>query len=384
MFRRDPTRADKERVLAPRRLPPWTWILPALGWAALALWAGGAAPHPLLAALRGVLLIGCVLAAVHHAEAVAARVGEPLGTLLLALAVTAMEVALIVALSLGGATTLARDTVFATIMIILNGMVGLCLLLGAFRHREQHFSLYGVNATLAALAAIAVVTLVLPNVTTTAPGPYYTPGQLAFVGIVSLILYGVFVLVQTIRHPDYFLTETTPDEATIPDKATMPHEATPPSDARATNPVAAAAILLVAALGAVILLAKSLGAALERSVAALGAPEALVGVVVAAIVLLPESLAAIQAARADRLQTSLNLALGSAMASIGLTIPAVAAVSIATHWPLALGLDARDMVLLALSLFTAALSLGTGRTTVLQGAVHLVIFGVYLFTTIIP
>ncbi len=359
-------------MAAPARIPLWTWIVPLLGWVLLGAWGGGVL-HTLLASARAILLIGCVLAAVHHAEVVAERVGEPFGTLLLALAVTAMEVALIVSLSLKGQSTLARDTVFATIMIILNGMVGLCLLLGASRHREQYFSLYGVNATLAALGVISVVTLVLPNTTTTTPGPYYSTAQLAFVGLVSLILYSVFVLVQTIRHRDYFLTQSGSTTA-----------ATDAPHAPGARHVTISAVLALVALAAVILLAKSLGPALERGVAAIGAPEALVGVIVAAIVLLPEGLAAVHAARADRLQTSLNLALGSAMASIGLTIPAVAAVAIATHWPLALGLDARDSVLLALSLLTAALSLGTGRTTVLQGAVHLVIFGVYLFTTIVP
>lgn len=352
-------------------IPPWTWVAPLAGWVLLGLWAAGL-DHGWLAALRGVLLIASVLAAVHHAEVVAERVGEPFGTLLLALAVTAMEVALIVSLSLKGQSTLARDTVFATIMLILNGMVGLCLLLGASRHREQYFSLYGVNATLAALAAISVITLVLPNTTTTTPGPYYSQSQLAFVGCVSLVLYGVFVLVQTVRHRDYFLTQPAPGSA-----QPIPHVAS-------TRVVAASAVLALVSLAAVILLAKSLGEALEAGVAAIGAPAALVGIIIAAIVLLPEGLAAIRAARANRLQTSLNLALGSAMASIGLTIPAVAAVAIATHWPLALGLNHGDTVLLALTLLTATLSLGTGRTTVLQGAVHLVIFGVYLFTTIVP
>ena len=355
------------------RIPPWTWIIPLLGWLLLGARAGGLA-HPLLAAARGVVLVGCVRAAVHHAEVVARRVGEPFGTLLLALAVTSMEVALIVSLSLKGEATLARDTVFATIMLILNGMVGLCLLLGASRHREQHFSVYGVSATLAAIAAISVITLVLPNTTTTAPGPYYSTGQLAFVGIVSLVLYGVFVLVQTVRHRDYFLPQAELRDA-------EPEQA---GKAAKGRHVATSGLLALAALGGVILLAKSLGPALERGVAAIGAPEALVGVIVAAIVLLPESLAAIHAARADRLQTSLNLALGSAMASIGLTIPAVAAVSIATHWQLALGIGPKETVLLALSLLTAALSLGTGRTTVLQGAVHLVILGVFLFTAVVP
>ncbi len=360
-----------ERALATARIPTWTWAVPLLGWILLGLWFGGIS-HTVLALARIVVLIGCVLAATHHAEAVAERVGEPFGTLLLALAVTAMELALIISLSLKGEATLARDTVFATIMIILNGMVGICLLLGASRHREQFFSLYGVNATLAALAAISVITLVLPSTTTSQPGPSYTSGQLAFVSVVSLVLYGVFVLVQTVRHRDYFLPQSA---------AAEPEHTAHAGDA---GHLAISSLLALIGLGAVILLAKSLGAAIERGVERLGAPEALVGVVIAVIVLLPESLAAIRAAREDRLQTSLNLALGSAMASIGLTIPAVAAVSIAIHWPLVLGINPTETVLLALSLLTAALSLGTGRTTVLQGAVHLVIFGVYLFTTVIP
>jgi Ca2+:H+ antiporter len=353
------------------RIPAWTWALPLLGWVLIGLWFGGVS-HTVLALARIAVLIGSVLAAVHHAETVAHRVGEPFGTLLLALAVTAMELALIISLSLKGEATLARDTVFATIMIILNGMVGICLLLGASRHREQYFSLYGVNATLAALATISIITLVVPNTTTSQPGPYYTSAQLAFVGIVCLIIYAVFVLVQTVRHRDYFLPEG---------------EAEAAQDTGHTGGaghLAITSVLGLVGLGAVILLAKSLGPAIERGVARMGAPEAVVGVVIAAIVLLPEGLAAIRAAHADRLQTSLNLALGSAMASIGLTIPAVAAISIMTHWPLVLGIDPRGTVLLALSLLTAALSLGTGRTTVLQGAVHLVIFGVYLFTTVVP
>lgn len=352
-------------------MPAWTWVAPLAAWVLLGLWAGGL-DASWIAALRLLLLIATVLAAVHHFEVVAERVGEPFGTLLLALAVTAMEVALIISLSLKGQSTLARDTVFATIMIILNGMVGICLLLGASRYREQYFSLYGVNATLAALAAISVITLVLPNTTTTTPGPYYSPSQLAFVGIVSLVLYGVFVLVQTVRHRDYFLTKPAQGGA-----HPVPHTLSP-------RLVAISAALALVALAAVILLAKSLGEGLEQGVAAIGAPQELVGIIIAAIVLLPESLAAIRAARQNRLQTSLNLALGSAMASIGLTIPAVALVAITTQWPLALGLNYGHTVLLALSLLTATLSLGTGRTTVLQGTVHLVIFGVYLFTTIVP
>jgi Ca2+:H+ antiporter len=316
-----------------------------------------------------------VLAAVHHAEVVAHRVGEPLGTLVLAAAVTAIEVALIVTLMLAGGaatSTLARDTVFATVMIILNGIVGICLLVGGNRFGEQRFGLLGVSAALSSLAAIIVLTLILPNYTTTVPGPTYSAAQLGFVAVVSLVLYGTFLFVQTIRHRDYFL----PPEA-VGDEAV---HAAPPSSAVA----ALSALLLMVGLGAVVLLAKAISPQIEAGVVAAGAPNELVGVIIAAIVLLPEGLAALRAARLNRLQTSLNLALGSALASIGLSIPAVAIVSIVNDWPLTLGIDPKSTVLLLLTLMVSTLSLGTGRTTVLQGAVHLVIFAVYLFMTVFP
>jgi Ca2+:H+ antiporter len=320
-------------------------------------------------------LVACVIAAVHHAEVVAHRIGEPYGTLVLAIAVTIIEVALIVSLMLAGGpetTALARDTVFAAIMIMLNGVVGACLLLGGLRHREQMFGLHGVSAALAALATILVLTLVLPNYTVTVPGPFYAPAQLAFIAIVALVVYGTFVLIQTVRHRDYFL----PAEAPGDDRA----HAAPPSRRDAV----ACFVLLLVSLGAVVLLAKALGPGIEQAVLRMGAPKALVGILIATVVALPEGVAALRAARADRLQTSLNLALGSALASIGLTIPAVAMVSLVTGWTLTLGIDLRSTVLLTLSLFIASLSLGTGRTTIMQGTVLLVIFAVYLFTTILP
>lgn len=320
-------------------------------------------------------LIAGILAAVFHAEVVAHRVGEPYGTLVLALAVTAIEVALIVSLMIAGgeaASGLARDAVFASVMIILNGMVGICLLSGGRRHGEQYFGLYGISAALATLAAIAVLTLVLPNYTTTTPGPVYSSSQLTFIAIVSLVLYGTFVMIQTVKHRDYFLpAEAAADEGV---------HAQPPSNQTA---LLSGALLLVC-LGSVVLLAKMLSPTLEAAVADMGAPKTLVGIIIAAVVLLPESIAAYQAARANRLQTSLNLALGSALASIGLTIPAVSLVSLFTGWSLTLGIDAKSTVLLLLSLLVASLSLGTGRTTVMQGTVHLVIFAVYLFTAIVP
>lgn len=369
-MRRHNAASKRNAMLA--NLPRWTVAAPLIGWLLIAAPLGGGAFTVMLIAA----LAGSVLAAVHHAELIAHRVGEPFGTFLLAIAVTVIEVGLIVSLMLSGgegSAALARDTVFAAVMIILNFLVGICLLVGGFRHKEQIFEQTGVSAALATLAALTILTLVLPNFTVSAPGPVYSASQLGFVALVSLILYGTFALVQTVRHRDYFLPR---GEAAFDEEA----HAEPPSSRAAL----AASVLLLACLGAVVLLAKSLAPAIEGGVAALGAPKALVGVVIATLVLLPESLAALRAARANRLQTSLNLGLGSALATIGLTIPAVATLALLAGLPLTLGLDPKSIVLLILTLVVATLSLGTGRTTILQGVVHLVIFAVYLFTTIVP
>lgn len=367
------TEAPADRVIADSHtigLPWWTLAFPVL--ALVAVLAGVAKLGTLGVVAGAVILIVTVIAAVHHAEVVAHRVGEPFGTLVLAVAVTVIEVSLIVSLMLsdaGDASSLARDTVFAAIMIILNGIVGLCLLAGGIEHREQRFSLRGVSASLNVLVAMAVLTLVLPNYVESAPGPTYAPSQLVFVAVVSVILYATFVLVQTVRHRSYFLPEGGEEE-----------HADPPSDRTAWL---AFGILLVALVG-VVLLAKGLAATVEKAVIDAGLPLAVVGVVIAALVLAPESLAAFRAARRNRLQTSLNLALGSALATIGLTIPSVAVVSLLLGLPLTLGIGAKSLTLLVLSLFAITLSLGTGRTTVLGGVVHLVIFAVYLFVTVVP
>lgn len=358
-------------------LPLWSVASPIVAWILLA--GAGLGVPASLGTLYTILLIAGlfagVLAAVFHAEIVAHRLGEPYGTLLLAVAVTTIEVALIVSLMIAGGestTGLARDTVFAAVMIILNGIVGICLLAGGSLHREQTFGQYGVSAALATLTAIAALTMVLPNYTTTVPGPVYSASQLGFIAIVSIVLYGTFVLIQAVRHRDYFLPEVAVSDEEV--------HAAPPSAKMAWISV----VLLLVCLGGVVLLAKSLAPTVEDAVVAAGAPKALVGIIIAAVVLLPEGIAAYQAARANRLQTSLNLALGSALASIGLTIPAVAVVSLMTGWTLSLGIDIKSTVLLVLSILVATLSLGTGRTTVMQGTVHLVIFAVYLFTTIVP
>ncbi|MBO9624289.1 MAG: ionic transporter y4hA [Sphingomonas sp.] len=351
----------------------WIWMPPLLG--ALSLVFGDALTFPAL--LLGAVLILTVLAAVHHAEIIAHKVGEPFGTFLLALAVTVIEAGLILTLMLQGkegSATLARDTVFSAVMIILNALVGTFILVGALRHHEQDFQQTGVSASLATLCTLTVLTLVLPNFAISAGGPYYSPAQLGFVAVVSLLLYLTFVSVQTMRHRNYFLP---PADVAAQD----PDAHAPPPSGRQTL---LSAVLLIVCLTEVVLLAKALAPSIERSVAAAGAPHAVVGVVIAGLVLLPESIAAIRAASSNRLQTSLNLALGSALATIGLTIPAVAALSLYVGLPLALGLDPRSIVLLGLTLLVSTLSLGTARTTVLQGVVHLVIFGVFMFTTLVP
>ena len=354
------------------QIPTWTIGAPIFA-GALLLAAGLGVGGGLIVACVAVALAGSVFAAVHHAEGVAHRVGEPFGTLVLALAVTLIEVALIVSLmSAGGeeAAGLARDTVFAAVMIILNGIIGLCLLVGGLKHREQSFSLDAVGAALVALGTIVIMTLVFPNYTVTTPGPYYSPSQLLLIAVVTLVIYGAFIFTQTVGHRQFFLD----GDDTAAQRSARPSN-------RAT---ALSAVLLLMCLSAVVLLAKKLAPSLEAGVARLGAPNALVGVIIAAIVLLPEGLAALRAARANRLQTSLNLALGSALASIGLTIPTVSVLSLFMHTHLRLGIDSKATLLLMLSLFVTTLVLRTGRTIILHGIVLLTVFVVYLFTTVVP
>jgi Ca2+:H+ antiporter len=373
-------------MTAKRPIFHWTVLVPIMAWIIflLGLWISANSFLALLAAG----LIGCVIASVHHAEIIAHRVGEPFGTLVLAIAVTIIEVALIVSLMLAGGekdSGLARDTVFAAVMIILNGMVGLAILVGALKHKQQSFEQSGVSSSLTVLVSISVLTLILPNYTKTTPGPFYSNSQLAFVAVVTLVLYGTFIIVQNFRHREYFLDNSAGDVreaqgAQPPQTSQAPQPHDRPSNAAALGSV----VLLLVCLVAVVLIAKKLAPALEHGVAAIGAPKSLVGVIIACVVLLPEGLAAIQAAKNNKLQKALNLSLGSALASIGLTIPTVSMVAIFTGLPLSLGIDAMSTVLFVLSLLVISISLSTGKTTILQGMVLLVIFSVYLFMTIIP
>jgi Ca2+:H+ antiporter len=355
--------------IATDRLPAWTLAAPFLALGAdLALHGSGAIVAGVVLALA---LLAAVLAAVHHAEVVALRVGEPFGAVILALAVTVIELGLIVSLMLGGHAepTLVRDTIHAVVVLVLHGLAGLCIVVGAIRHHEQEFRTQGAHAYLTVLLPMVAVTLVLPNFTTSAPGPYYTTAQLAFVSVVCLLLWLAFTFVQTVRHREHF-TPTRAEEAHGP---------------RPGGKLTLAALgMLVVALLAVVLLAKGVSPFIQRAVAGAGAPPALVGVIVAAIVLLPEAATAVRAACADRLQTSINLALGSAVASIGLTVPAVSVVAWWTQRPLELGVSPGGAVLLALSFLMALITYGTGRASLLSGAVHLILLATWLFLILAP
>jgi Ca2+:H+ antiporter len=359
---------------APRHVTLWTVLAPVLaGVIATAAAAPGIAGY--FAILVALGLAAAVFSAIHHAETVALRVGEPFGTLVLALAVTLLELSLVGSVMLrGGADTaaLARDTVFATVMIILNGIVGLSLVVGGLHHRTQEFSLDGVSAALVALGAITVMTLVFPNFTQSAPGPFYSPSQLTLVAVVSVVIYGTFIVTQTVVHRQLFVEQ----ESEGAERADLNR----PS---AILTYASAGLLLLCLL-IVVASAHALAPLIEAKVTAWGVPDAIVGVIIATLVLLPEGLAALRAARQNRLQTSLNLALGSALASIGLTIPAISILSILIGIKLVLGIDMKSVVLLILSLFTTTLVLRTGRTMILHGVVLLVLFVVYLFLTVVP
>lgn len=352
----------------------WTTAVPLLAAIAL-VYAWFAHPTGAAVLVPVVALAGAVLAAVWHAEVVAHRVGEPLGALVLAVAVTVIEVGLIVTLMASGgadASSLARDTVFAAVMITCNGIFGLSLLVGALRRRVAVFNAEGTGAALATVATLATLSLVLPTFTTSRPGPEFSTAQLAFAAVASLVLYGLFVMVQTVRHRDDFLpVERAADDAVTPER---------PSAATALR---SGGLLLVALVG-VVGLAKTVSPSIEQGVHAAGLPRAVVGVVIALLVLLPETLAALRAARRDRVQISLNLALGSAMASIGLTIPAIALASIWIPTPLTLGLGATQMVLLALTVVTGVLTVVPGRATLLQGGVHLVLLAAFVFLAVSP
>src|SRR4051794_17483257 len=359
-------------------MPRSAWIFPALAvllFAASVIFGVTFAPSLAGLAFAAVLLVilfGTVFAAVHHAEVIAERIGEPYGTLLLTLAVTIIEVALIATIMVGEkeVPTLARDTVFAVVMIVCNGLVGVCILAGGLRYREQEFQVAGANVYLSVLIVFATITLILPNTTATTPGPVYSHAQLGFVSVVTIILYAVFLYTQTIRHRDYFVT--------------VGGGSADGGGDTSTRTLMLSVVLLLASLLGVVLLAKKFSLVVDAGAEAIGAPPAFAGIVVALLILLPESLAAIDAARRNELQKSINLALGSSLATIGLTIPAVAVAAHGLDKTLVLGLDQRETVLLAMTLLLSMLTFGTGRTNILFGLVHMLVFAVFVFMVFVP
>ncbi len=376
-------------MTAPARRGPlqWTVALPPVGLVLLAVtWPKS--EQPVLLALVAVVLVGAVLAAVHHAEVVAHRVGEPFGSLVLAVAVTVIEVGLIVMLTLDGgegAATYARDTVFAALMISLNGIIGLSLLIGALRHRIVAFNASGSGAALSTVVALAAICLVLPGFTVSEAGLEYTGSQLAFAAVASLVLYGAFVFTQTVQHRDFFLPVQSDPQGRITGVLDVEDEdddghADPPTDREALFSLG----LLLTSLVAVVGLAKILSPTIESTVSSLGLPYAVVGVVIALLVLAPESIAAALNAARDRVQVSLNLGFGSSMASIGLTIPTIAVASIWLDGPLVLGLEPMQIVLLAITVAVATLTVVPGRAKPIQGVVHLAILATFLFFSLVP
>jgi Ca2+:H+ antiporter len=359
-------------------MPRSAWIFPALsvllfaGATALGFTFTPSAAGLVFAAVLLVILFGTVFAAVHHAEVIAERIGEPYGTLLLTLAVTVIEVALIATIMLGEkpVPTLARDTVFAVVMIVCNGLVGICILVGGLRYREQDIQVSGSSLYLSVLIVLATITLIMPNYTLSTPGPIYSAGQLGFVSVVTIVLYSLFLYTQTIRHRNYFIS----DAGGAADNGM----------GKSSWMLGLSVVLLLVSLVAVVLLAKKFSLVVDAGTALIGAPPAFAGVLVALLILLPESVAALAAARENDLQKSINLALGSSLATIGLTIPAVAVAAYALDKELVLGLNAQEMVLLALTFVLSMLTFGTGRTNILFGLVHLVVFAVFIFLVFVP
>lgn len=359
------------------KLRPSYFAFPSIALVLLALSWGQNLAVPVLLIL-GVVLIATVFVAVHHAEVVALRVGEPFGSLVLAVAVTIIEVGMILVLMIENPEAnknLARDTVFTAVMITTGAMIGGSILIKSLRRNVATFSPEGVVAALAALASLSILSLVLPSFTTSTDGPTFSATQLAFAAVTSLFLYLTFVAMQTVRHRDYFLPPTKPNST-----QSIAVHVKPPSSRQAIY----SALGLVGSLIAVVGLAKVTSPLVQGVVSSVGLPQTVVALSIAGVVLLPESISAFKAAAYGRTQTSLNLAMGSALASIGLTIPAIAIISILFGFQVNLGLGPTEISLLLLTLFVSALTLIPGKASILQGAVHLSIFGAFILVVFTP
>ena len=327
----------------------------------------------MFAMLFGVIL-WTAFGVVHEAEVLAEILGEPLGTLILTLSIVCIEVALVAAVMLGtrAAPTLGRDTMFAVLMIVLNGVVGVGLLAGGIRHREQSYNLQGASAYLSVLIPLSCITLILPNFTTSTRGGSLSTFQAVAFSIFTVILYGIFLMIQTGRHRGFFVGPNLHESHSPLD----PEE--PPPAGRGKNAIFLHSVLLLANILPIVLLAKSLAKIIAHGIAAVGAPPALGGILIAAIVFTPEGISAFRAVVRNDLQRALNLCLGAALSTVGLTVPCILAISVFTGKSVVLGLSSGEMVVLAVTLLLCSLTFSVRRTTLLEGAVHLVMFFVYL------
>ncbi|HEY1460276.1 MAG TPA: calcium:proton antiporter [Casimicrobiaceae bacterium] len=342
-------------------------------------WLGDLSSMPWFVLMLTILFTAIMTAAfavVRHAESLAEQVGEPYGTLILTLSMSGMEMMMIAAVMLTshGESSLGRDTMMAIVMIVLNGLVGTCLLVGGLRYHEQTYNLYGANTFLAVILPLAVLGLVLPSFTVSTAGPTLSLLQSAFLVVMSIGLYAVFLAMQTRRHSDYFVMPG--GEAAALDGSA--HEAAHSDAHAAPHSITFHAVLLFAYALPIVLLAKQIAVPVDYGIEVLHAPAALGGLLVAVLILSPESLAAIRAARANRLQRSINLALGTALTSISLTVPAVLIIGFVTERTIVLGLDPANIILLLLTLVVSMLTFALERTNMLLGAVHLLLFLAYL------
>lgn len=358
-------------------------VVPLIGLL-LVIVSWGSDPSVVVSVVLFAVHVALVLTAVSHAEAIAHRLGEPFGTLALAVAITVIEVSLIVTLmSAEGpkAETLARDTVFAAIMIVCNCVVGVSIFLDARRDHVVRFSEQGANALLGTVITIATLSLVIPTFTSSSEGGTFTGSQLAFSAVAAASVYGVFIFVQTVRHRWMFLA---PDGLENEQSISSRHSEVGVHSQTSTSDIWLRVAMLLASLVGVVGLAKTLAPRMEDAVTWIGAPASFVGVITALLILLPESITALRAASNGEMQRSLNLSLGSALASIGLTIPAVAIASIWMSGPITLGLGGKEIVLLALTAVVSSLTFGSGQATILQGAQHLAVFAAFIFLSIVP
>jgi len=358
-------------------------LLISLGTAAILIAIGNRrledATHPLLLAIILLWLCATILwsaiSVVRHADCLAIKFGEPYGTLILTLSAISIEVMMISTAMLHGANnpTLGRDAMFAVVMIALGGLVGLSLLLGGLRYREQHYNLQGVNSYLNVIMALAVLGLILPSFTTSTSGPTFSTEQEIFFLVVSVSLYAIFLLIQTIRHSQYFM-----ESKDVAVAAKFGHHQL---EVRSTG---FHAVTLLLYLFAVVLLAEKFAIPLDNSIEQFGMPQAFGGAIIAALVLAPEGIGAIEAALRNQLQRSVNILLGSVLATIGLTVPAVLTISLITRRSVVLGVQGGNLPLLLLTLAVSVVTFTSGKTNVLQGCIHLLLFAVFLLLVFAP